>query len=122
MSQADPVASAGMMQAAEMWPPSTLLSQVAPDNLMDYSRVSPKSCPKSLPRKKRNIFLKNRYLLYLHFECPLSWFPLQKPPYPLHPTPAHQPTHTPLPGPGITLHRDIEPSQDQEPLLPLVTD
>jgi hypothetical protein len=42
-----------------------------------------------------------------------------KTPYPL----PHSPTlPLPLPGPAIPLHWSIEPSQDQGPLLPLMTD
>jgi hypothetical protein len=58
---------------------------------------------------------------------PLSWFPLQK--YPLSPPPLSPlpspslPTHPLLlPGLDIPLHWDIKPSQDQGPLLPLMTD
>jgi hypothetical protein len=59
----------------------------------------------------------------LHFKCyPLSWFPLWKPPIP-SPHPPCSPNHPlPLPSPGIPLHWGIEPSQDQGPLLPLMTD
>jgi hypothetical protein len=58
-----------------------------------------------------------RYFLYLHFKCyTLSWFPLWKP---LIPSPCSS-TH-PLPCPGIPLNWCIEPSQDQGPLLPLMT-
>jgi hypothetical protein len=61
----------------------------------------------------------NRYFLYLHFKCyPLSWFPLQKPhilsPFPCSPT---QPIL--LTGPSILQYWNLEPSQDQGPLLPL---
>jgi hypothetical protein len=40
--------------------------------------------------------------------------PLSPPPVPNLPTP--------IPGPGIPLYWDIEPSQDLGPLLPLMTD
>jgi hypothetical protein len=61
------------------------------------------------------------YFLYLHFKCyPLSWFPLQKPAIP-SPSPC-LPTHPLLLlGPGSSLYWGIEPSQDQGPLLPLMT-
>jgi hypothetical protein len=69
-----------------------------------------------------NFFI--RYFVYLHFKCyPLSWFtPL---PWKLtsHPPTLCSPTHLlPLPCSGIPLHWGIEPSQDQRPLLPLMTD
>jgi hypothetical protein len=65
-----------------------------------------------------------RYFLYLHFKCyPLSWFPLWKTPYPISSHSPCSPTHPlPLSGPGIPLHWGIEPSQDQGPLLPLMTE
>jgi hypothetical protein len=71
-----------------------------------------------------SLSLSDIFIRYWHFKCyPFSWFPLWKPPPP-------SPTHsicTPilpllLPGPGIPLYWGIEPSQDQEPLLLLVTD
>jgi hypothetical protein len=72
-----------------------------------------------------------RYFLYLHFKCYFfSWFSLQKPPppipFPLFLSPPHSlcsPTHPLwLPGPGIPIYCGIEPSQDQGPLLLLITD
>ena len=42
---------------------------------------------------------------------------LSSPPLPLLPNPL-----TPIPGPGIPLNWDIEPSQDVGPLFPLMTD
>ena len=49
---------------------------------------------------------------------PFLFFPLKIPysPLPLLPNPP-----TPIPGPGIPLYWGIEPSQDQGPLLPLMT-
>ena len=41
-------------------------------------------------------------------------------PYPL-PLPLLPNPPTPIPGPGIPLYYGIEPSQDQEPLLQLMT-
>ena len=73
--------------------------------------------------------------IYLHFKCYLlSQFPLQKPSiYPIFPLPAsmrglpHPPTHSHHPAtlppyPSIPLHKGIEPFQDQELLLPLMSD
>jgi hypothetical protein len=62
-----------------------------------------------------------RYFLYLHFKCcPLSWFPIQKPLS--HSSSPCSPTHPLLlPCPGIPLHWGIRPSQDQRPLLPLMS-
>jgi hypothetical protein len=67
-------------------------------------------------------FLKKNWILYLHFKCyPLSPFPLQKSPIPsllpllLRMLP-HLPTHL-----GFPLHWGIESSQDQGPLLPLMS-
>jgi hypothetical protein len=59
-------------------------------------------------------------IFYLHFKYPLSWFSSENPlPFPLSPC---SPTHPLLfPGHGIPLHWGIEPSQDQGPLLPLMT-
>ena len=67
------------------------------------------------------------YFFYLHFKCYLlSQFPLLKPSIPSPLTlllkgcsPTHQlPPHHP----GILLYWGIEPPQDQEPLLPLMSD
>jgi hypothetical protein len=63
-----------------------------------------------------------RFFLYLHFKFYLLFlFPLQKLPIP---SPfACSPTHPfPLPCPGISLHWDIKPAQDQGPLLPVMSD
>ena len=63
-----------------------------------------------------------RYFLYLHFRCyPFPGFPPQNSLSYL-PSPC-SPTH-PLPilCPGIPLHWGIEPSQDQGPLLPFMSD
>jgi hypothetical protein len=62
-----------------------------------------------------------RYFLYLHFKFnPFRLFPSEPPPPPFLPC---SPTHPfPLPCPGIPLHRAIEPSQDQGPLLSLMSD
>jgi hypothetical protein len=58
----------------------------------------------------------------LHFKCyPLSWFPLRKSPIPA-PLPLLPNPPTPIPGPGTLLYWGIDPSQDLEPLLPLMTD
>ena len=62
------------------------------------------------------VFFLIGYFFYLNFKCyPLSWFLIQNPPIttpspclPIHPVL--------LPGPGISLHWGIEPSQDQGPL------
>jgi hypothetical protein len=60
-----------------------------------------------------------RYFLYLHFKYyPLSWFLLQKPALP---SPCLLTHSLLLPGPGIPLYWGIEPSQDQGPLLSLMT-
>ena len=62
-----------------------------------------------------------RYFLYLHFKCyPLSWFP-HLTPLPSIPSPCSPTYPLLLPGPGIPLDWGIEPSQDQGPLLPLMT-
>jgi hypothetical protein len=62
-----------------------------------------------------------RYCLYLYFKCfPLSWFPITSPLS--QPSSLWSPMHTlPVPGPGIPLHWGIVSSQDQGPLLPLIT-
>jgi hypothetical protein len=62
-----------------------------------------------------------RYFLYLHFKCyPLSSFSFQKPPTPF-PFPLLNYLPTPTFLSNIPLHWGIEPSQDQEPLLPLMS-
>jgi hypothetical protein len=68
-----------------------------------------------------------RYFLYLHFKCySPSWFLFQNPPTPSSlsppPSPCSPANPLPLPGLGIPLYWGLEPSQDQEPLLPLMTD
>ena len=62
-----------------------------------------------------------RYFLYLHFKFyPLSSFPLPKHPIPF--LSSCSLTHPfPLPCPGIPLNWGIEPSQDQGPLLSLIS-
>jgi hypothetical protein len=78
--------------------------------------------PKNHLKRQNQFIYFIRYFLYLHFKCyPLSYFPLQKYPI-LSPSPC-SPTHLLLlPGPGNPLYWDIEPAQDQGPLLPLMTD
>ena len=71
----------------------------------------------------RSVVFFIKYFLYLDFKCyPLSWSPSESL-LPLSPSPSPcSPTHPlPLPGPGIPLYWVIEPSQDQGPLLPLMT-
>jgi hypothetical protein len=55
---------------------------------------------------------------FIHFPSSLSEKSSIPPP---HSPPLPNPT-TPIPGPGIPLYWGIEPSQDQGPLLPLMTD
>jgi hypothetical protein len=52
------------------------------------------------------------YFIYLHFKCPLSWFPPLQPP--THPIPPHCSS--------IPLHWGIKPPQDTGPPLPLMPD
>ena len=55
----------------------------------------------------------------------LSPFPVSSPKTPfLYPLPSSLLTNLPTPtsGPGIPLHWGIEPSQDQGPFFPLMTD
>jgi hypothetical protein len=66
------------------------------------------------------------YFMYLHFKCyPLSRFLVQNPPLLPHSCfyeGAPTPTHPILPPRyGIPLHGGIEPSQNQGPLLPLMS-
>jgi hypothetical protein len=70
------------------------------------------------------LFLYFNYFLYLYFKCyPLSWFLLWKWKPPISSPSPCLPTHSLLfPGPGIPLYWGIELSQDQGPLLPLMTD
>jgi hypothetical protein len=60
------------------------------------------------------------YFIYISTIVPFLGSPSEIPiftlPCPCSPTRPHL-----LPGPGITLHWGIEPSQDQGPLLPLIT-
>jgi hypothetical protein len=75
----------------------------------------------------RTLSLKKKvgYFLYLYFKCyPLSQFlPRRKPPIPPPcfcegvPPPIHP---LPTPHPRISLHWNNKPSQDQEPLIPLM--
>ena len=65
------------------------------------------------------LFIYIRHFLYLHFKSySLSWFLLQKPALP---SPCLLTHSLLLPGPGIPLYWGIEPSQDQGPLLSLMT-
>jgi hypothetical protein len=60
------------------------------------------------------------FFIYISNVIPFPTFPpkiLYPLPLPLLPSPP-----TPIPGPGIPLYWGIEPSQDQGPLLPLMTD
>ena len=69
----------------------------------------------------RTLFL-IRYFIYLHFKryYPLSSFLFRKPPS--HPPFPCSPTHPlPFPCPGIPLPWSIEPSQDEGPLLLLLS-
>ena len=64
---------------------------------------------------------KVRYFHYLPFKCyPLFSFPLQNPP-PLSPSPCSLTCPLLLPYPGIPLHWGREASQDQGPLLSLMS-
>jgi hypothetical protein len=61
-----------------------------------------------------------RYFIYISNAIPFPGFPSEIPLSP--PYSPCSPTHTlPLPGPGTPLHWGIEPSQDQGPLLSLMT-
>jgi hypothetical protein len=74
-------------------------------------------------------FLLDIFFIYISNVIP---FPCPSPKYPIPfslplllwgCSPTHPPTHPLLPPhPGIPLHWGIEPSQDQEPLLPLMSD
>jgi hypothetical protein len=59
---------------------------------------------------------------YLHFKC-CPHFLFSPSENPLFPLPSHCSTTNPLllPGPGIPLYWSTEPSQNQGPLLPLMT-
>jgi hypothetical protein len=80
---------------------------------------------KKIPNFKKyikNLFLKFLLDIFLHFKCyPLPWSPT--PGNPLsHPLSYCLPTHPlPLLYPGIPLHWGIEASQDQGPLLALMS-
>jgi hypothetical protein len=71
-------------------------------------------------------FLSLDIFFYLQFKCyPQSWFPLQKPLSLPHFPGLYEcalPLNDPLPPsvPSILLHWGIEPTQDQESLLPLI--
>jgi hypothetical protein len=81
-----------------------------------------------LPKCTHCLFFLIEYFLYLHFKCyPLSWSLTPEIPYPIPSPPASlrvfpPPTH-PLqpPRPGIPLHWGTKPSQDQGPLIPLMS-
>ena len=61
------------------------------------------------------------FFIYISNVTPYLVSPL-KTPYPSpNSTPGHQPTHSCFPIPGIPLHLGIKPSQDQGPLLPLMS-
>ena len=63
------------------------------------------------------LFLLAIFFIYISNVIPFHSFPSKNPlPPPLLPN-----APTPIPGPGIPLHWGIEPSQDQGPLLPLMT-
>jgi hypothetical protein len=66
-------------------------------------------------------FLLAIFFIYISNVTPFPGFPSENPPIP---SPKSLLTTHPLllPGPGIPLHWDIEPSRDQGPLLPLMTD
>jgi hypothetical protein len=66
-------------------------------------------------------FLLDIFFIYISNVIPFPGFPFENllpSPFPCSPT--YHPL--PLPGPGILLHWGIEPSQDQGPLLPLMTE
>ena len=61
------------------------------------------------------------FFIYISNVIPFPGFPSKNPLSP--PSSPCSPTHPLLlPGPGIPLHWGLEPSQDQGPLLPLMTD
>jgi hypothetical protein len=64
-------------------------------------------------------FLLDTFFIYISNVIPFSNFPSENPLSPPPPLPPNPPT--PIPGPGIPLYWGIEPSQDQGPLLPLMT-
>jgi hypothetical protein len=60
------------------------------------------------------------FFIYISNVIPFPSFPSENPLPHFSPC---SPTHPlQIPGPGIPLYWGIEPSQDQEPLLPLMTD
>ena len=67
------------------------------------------------------LFLKIIFFIYISNDIPFPSFASENPlsPLPISWSPIHP---LPLPGPGIPLHWGIEPSQDQVPPLPLMTD
>jgi hypothetical protein len=83
-------------------------------------------CPRNLTPPTFQIIIKYTFLLdiffiYISYVIPFPSFPSKNPLSPL-PSPC-SPTHPfPLPGPGIPLYWGIEPSQDQGPFLPLMSD
>jgi hypothetical protein len=67
------------------------------------------------------LFLLDIFFIYISNVIPFPSFPSENPLSP--PVSPCSPTHPLLlPGPGIPLYWGIEPSQDQGPLLPLMTD
>jgi hypothetical protein len=62
------------------------------------------------------LFLLDIFFIYISNVIPFPSFPSENPP-----SLAPQPTHSHS-WPGIPLYWGIEPSQDQRPLLPLMTD
>ena len=66
------------------------------------------------------LFLLDIFFIYISNAIPFPSFPSEDP-YPFHPPPVPNPL-TPIPGPGIPLYWGIESSQDQGPLLTLMTD
>jgi hypothetical protein len=66
------------------------------------------------------LFLLDIFIIYISNDIPFPGFPSENPlSYP--PSPC-SPTHPlPLPGPDIPLQWGIKPSQDQGPLLPLIS-
>jgi hypothetical protein len=65
-------------------------------------------------------FLLDIFFIYISDVIPIPGFPSENPLS--SPSCPYSPTHPlQLPGPGIPLYWGIEPSQDQGPLLPLMT-
>jgi hypothetical protein len=67
------------------------------------------------------LFLLDIFFIYISNVIPFPSFPSKIPLCPA-PSPCSPTNPLPLPGPGISLYWGIEPSQDQRPLLPLMTD